>query len=153
MLSPVFMLLPPQPGCVTMSSSVVKMAAPVLTTSAATVPQPTRACCVRSPAVRTSSGVAGVPILASPPWRPRPPPGCCCCCCCWARPCWERPRARPPCSKETFDLVGVIISPWRPPHLPISLSNNQPLNKNSHELGWTGWASLPAGLNELSCWR
>lgn len=113
LLSPVFTLLPPQPGCATTSSCAAKMAGCASTTSAAAVPQTTQACSARSPAASRSWGAAGAPIRARPPWRLHRPPGCCCCC--WARHCWERPPAGPPCSKETHDLVGAINSPPPPP--------------------------------------
>lgn len=138
---------PTQPGCVTTSSSAAKMAGCVSTTSAATVPRATQACSARSAAASRSWGAAGAPTRARPPWRPRPPPGCCCCCC-WARRCWERPPAGPPRSKETRDLVGVISSPppstLTSPHPPLS-NNQQPFNKNHHELFWTVlyWACPP----------
>lgn len=133
LLSPVFTLLPQQHGCVTTSSCAAKTAGCASTTSTAAVPQPTRACSVRSPAASRSWVAAGAPIRARPRWRLRPPPGWCCCC--WARHCWERPPAGPPCSKETSDLVGVKNLPTASTlTFPPPLSNNQqPLNKN-HEL-------------------
>lgn len=138
LLSPVFALLPPQPGCVTTNSCAAKMAVCVSTTSAAAVPQPIQACSVRSLAASRSWGDAWSQIRARPPWHLHPPSGCCCCCCFWAQHCWES-------SKETCDLVAVVHSPPPPPkpsHSPL-WNNLQPLNKNNHELSGLFWASLP----------
>lgn len=78
---PVFTLLPPQPGCVTTNSCAAKMVGRVSATSAATVHQPTRACCVRSAAASQSWEAVGARIQARLTWHLHPPPGCCCCCC------------------------------------------------------------------------
>lgn len=99
----------PQPGCVTTSSCAAKMAESVSKTSAVNVPPPTRACSVRSHAVKRSWVAAEAPIRAMSRWCPRHSP--CCCCCCWAPHCWEKSPAGPIISKETPDLVGVINSP------------------------------------------